>query len=172
MATDFTQYHISIARTALVHLGYSIADSREPGADRDVDQLAEVIAREMRRAEATSMAKAEAEIARLSAMHHDLIVTMQAAIIEAEHGGGPEAALDWISNTLMGPGLLPDEDEPWGKDAQRYFSANKSDPFPVCVCGTPSNILWMGKGFCCDAHWKAAKAELLAENASNNCGGG
>jgi hydrogenase maturation factor len=47
--TDFTQYHIGIARAVLVHLGCSIADSREPGADRDVEQLAEVIARAMQR---------------------------------------------------------------------------------------------------------------------------
>jgi hypothetical protein len=45
------------------------------------------------------------------------IVVMQAALIEARHNG-PAAGLQWIENTLDGPGLIPDDDEP---DAQAYF---------------------------------------------------
>ena len=82
---------------------------------------------------------------------------MQAAVIELTHGKGADAAMLWILNTLDGPGLIPTEDEPWATDAQRYYDANKSEPFPACHCGTPSHIMWDGRGFCSDAHYKAAK---------------
>ena len=94
-------------------------------------------------------------------MHHDAIVTMQAALIEWKHGKGAAAALQWLVNTLDGPGLLPNPDEPWGKDAQRWMDANRSDPLPTCHCGTPSNIGWMGRGFCCNEHYREAKAASL-----------
>lgn len=94
-------------------------------------------------------------------MHHDALVTMQAALIEWKHGKGAEAALQWLVNTLAGPGLLPSADEPWGKDAQRYMDANRAEPMPVCHCGTPSHIGWMGKGFCSEAHYQEAKAASL-----------
>lgn len=35
---------------------------------------------------------------------------MQAAVIERYAGGGAEAGMDWIQNTLAGPGLMPDLD--------------------------------------------------------------
>jgi len=94
-------------------------------------------------------------------MHHDLIVTMQAALIEWKHGKGAESALQWIVNTLAGPGLLPSPDEPYGKEAQAYMSANRSDPMPTCFCGRPSHIGWMGQGFCCDEHYHEAHAKSL-----------
>lgn len=94
-------------------------------------------------------------------MHHDAMVTMQAALIEWKHGKGAEAALQWLVNTLEGPGLLPSPDEPWGKDAQRYFDANQSNPLPVCACGTPSHIVWMDRGFCSEEHFREAKAASL-----------
>ncbi len=97
----------------------------------------------------------------LAGMHHDLLVTMQAALIEWKHGKGAEAALQWIVNTLAGPGLLPDPEAPWGKDAQRWMDANRSDPLPTCDCGTPSHIGWMGRGFCSDQHYREAKAKSL-----------
>lgn len=97
----------------------------------------------------------------LAAMHQDLLVTMQSALIEWIHGRGAEAALQWIVNTLDGPGLLPDPDAPWGRDAQRWMDANRSDPLPVCKCGTPSHIAWMGQGFCCEEHYREAKAKSL-----------
>lgn len=46
------------------------------------------------------------------------ILAQQSAIIEAEHGGGPAVGMEWIWNTLFGPGQIPDEDE---TDAQAYF---------------------------------------------------
>ena len=94
-------------------------------------------------------------------MHHDLLVTMQAALIEWKHSGGAEAALQWIVNTLRGPGLLPRDDEPYGKEAQAYISANRSDKMPTCTCGRPSHIGWMGQGFCSDEHYLKAKAASL-----------
>lgn len=97
----------------------------------------------------------------LSDLHHDALVTMQAALIEWKHGKGAEAALQWLVNTLSGPGLLPDPDAPWGKDAQRFFDANQSNPLPVCHCGAPSHIGWMGKGFCSEEHYREAKAASL-----------
>lgn len=97
----------------------------------------------------------------LADMHQNLIVTMQAALIEWRHGQGAEAALRWIANTLLGPGLLPDPDAPYGQDAQAYMSANRSDPFPQCQCGRPSHIAWMGQGFCSDQHYRDAYAKSL-----------
>lgn len=92
---------------------------------------------------------------------HDNIVAMQAALIEWKFGAGAEAALQWIVNTLSGPGLLPDTEGPWGKEAQAYFSANQSNPMPACACGRPSHIGWMGQGFCSEEHYKAAHAQSL-----------
>lgn len=97
----------------------------------------------------------------LGDMHNDLLVTMQAAMIEWRHGKGAEAALLWIENTLDGPGLLPDPTEPWGTDAQAYMSANRAEPFPACTCGRPSHIAWMGQGFCSDEHYREARAKSL-----------
>ena len=104
----------------------------------------------------------------LSAMFNDKIVGEQAAYIEWKHGRGANAGMKWIANGLWGPGLIPDDDEPWGKDAQAYFSANKSDPFPVCPCGRPSSQLWMGRGACCREHMADIKrAEADAEGDTN-----
>lgn len=94
----------------------------------------------------------------LGKMFHDQIVAQQAAWIEWQHGQGAEAGMRWIENGLCGPGHIPEEGEPYGTEAQAYFDANQSDPFPTCHCGRPSNILWMGKGFCSDAHYRSAQA--------------
>lgn len=91
---------------------------------------------------------------------HDLIVVMQSAWIEWQHGRGAEDAMRWIHNTLCGPGLIPDENAPYGKESQAFFDANQYDPFPQCPCGRPSNILSMGQGFCSEAHFDEAKAKL------------
>ena len=97
----------------------------------------------------------------LADMHHDLIVAMQAAVIEMAAGRGAEAGMQWIINTLSGPGLLPSKDEPFADNAQFYFSANQSaaNRLPMCACGNPSHIGWMGQGFCSDEHYRAAKAK-------------
>jgi hypothetical protein len=58
---------------------------------------------------------------------HNNTVAMQAAWIEWQYGEGPEGAMGWIENTLEGPGLIPEPDEPHSTQAQAYFDANKSD---------------------------------------------
>lgn len=88
---------------------------------------------------------------------HDMVVAQQAAWIEWQHGRGAEVAMAWIQNGLVGPGHIPDEDEPWGKEAQAWYDANCSNALPPCFCGRPSNIGWMGKGFCCNAHYMETK---------------
>jgi hypothetical protein len=46
------------------------------------------------------------------------ILAMRAAVIEDEHGKTETAGMDWIFNSLAGPGQLPPEGE---TDAQAYF---------------------------------------------------
>lgn len=95
---------------------------------------------------------------------NDLLVGNQAAWIEWKHGGGTEAAMEWVENSLMGCGT-PEVDEPWAKDAQAWWGANKAEPFPTCFCGRPSSILWMGQGFCGDPHYEQGRAKATAEAA-------
>ena len=84
----------------------------------------------------------------LSSLNNDLIVAMQAAWIEWRHGQGADAGMQWIENTLIGPGLIP-HDEPYCQEAQSFFSANKSDPMPLCqACGNPSTISGAKGSFC------------------------
>lgn len=94
----------------------------------------------------------------IAEINHDLITGMQSAWIETVHGRGAEAGMAWIENMLWGPGLLPDEDAPYAKEAQAWFDANRYDPWPKCFCGRPSNIMAMGQGFCCDEHHQQYKS--------------
>ncbi|HHT8835139.1 TPA: hypothetical protein ACT5B7_006666 [Burkholderia cenocepacia] len=121
------------------------------------------------RAEATDDRKDKAKglIKTLSDIIHDQTVAMQAAIIEWQHGKGAEAGLNWIVNTLSGPGHLPDFDAPHGKHAQFWFNANQANPLPACFCGNPSSSLWMGQGFCCDEHYREAKVKHNAAHAGD-----
>ena len=96
---------------------------------------------------------------RVGDMLHDKITAEQAAVIEMDHGKGAEAAMRWITNGLWGPGLLPDADAPWGRDAQAWFDANRSDPLPPCACGRPSNMLGGGVSACSREHFEAARAQ-------------
>lgn len=93
---------------------------------------------------------------------NNILVGNQAAWIEWQRGAGAEEAMIWVQNTLMGVGI-PDEDQPFAKEPQAWYSANKSDPFPTCFCGRPSHILWMGQGFCSDAHHDEARAKVASE---------
>ena len=61
-------------------------------------------------------------------------IAMQAALIEQATGKGDEAALEWIANTLEGPGLLPDFSEaahlpktPVDGPAQAWFDAKLAE---------------------------------------------
>lgn len=117
----------------------------------------------------TEAVRLQKAINELAGMFHDQIVGQQAAFIEWQHGAGAEAAMGWIENGLCGPGHIPDEDAPYGKEAQAWFDANKHEPFPACPCGRPSNILWMGKGFCCNTHYdEAFKAHQAAKGEHGN----
>jgi len=89
----------------------------------------------------------------LSKVIHNLIVAQQAAFIEWKHGKGADAAMQWIANGLSGPGHIPNPDAPYGREAQAWYDANRTDPFPTCFCGRPSNILAKGMGFCSQEHY-------------------
>ncbi|RQZ78809.1 hypothetical protein DF056_20650 [Burkholderia cepacia] len=115
--------------------------------------------------ETRTTARAESLIKTMSDIIHDQTVAMQSAIIEWQHGNGAEAGLSWIVNTLEGPGHFPDFDAPHGKHAQFWFNANQANPLPACFCGNPSSSLWMGQGFCCDEHYREAKAKYDAAHA-------
>lgn len=105
------------------------------------------------------LAQREERYGELAAIFRDKIVGEQAAYIEWQHGKGADAGMQWIANGLGGPGFIPDENEPWGTEAQAYYDANKSDPLPACPCGRPSNQFWMGNGACCDGHMAKIRAE-------------
>ncbi|AYQ38297.1 MULTISPECIES: hypothetical protein [Burkholderia cepacia complex] len=109
--------------------------------------------------ETRAAARSQSLIKTLSDIIHDQTVAMQSAVIEWQHGDGAEAGLSWIVNTLEGPGHLPDFDAPHGKHAQFWFNANQANPLPACFCGNPSSSLWMGQGFCCDEHYREARAK-------------
>lgn len=47
------------------------------------------------------------------------LLAMRAAVIEAEHGEGHTAGMQWIFNTLFGPGEFAPENE---TDAQDYYN--------------------------------------------------
>jgi|GEM_PF-2005324 len=141
-----------------------VADGRMY-AERDADTAPQAQPADALDAEIAKLKKTCQE---LGNMFHDQIVAQQAAWIEWQHGAGAEAGMQWIENGLCGPGHIPDEDEPYGTEAQAYFDANKSDPFPACYCGRPSNILWMGKGFCSDAHHDEHRAAMAAAQEGGN----
>lgn len=68
-------------------------------------------------------AEADAKLARQRVKELDLLfgrylLAMKASVVEAENGRGHEAAMQWIVNSLAGPGEMPPEDEP---DAQAFF---------------------------------------------------
>lgn len=96
----------------------------------------------------------------LNKIIHDMVVANQSAWIEWQHGKGAEAAMQWIHAGLWGPGHIPDENEPYGMDAQAWFDANRSEPLPVCFCGRPSNRVWMGKGACCEEHMEETRRRV------------
>lgn len=138
--------------------------SNEPGQPGSSWENVKPIGKPEPRAEVTDD-KTKRLIKTLSDIIHDQTVAMQSAIIEWQHGKGAEAGLSWIVNTLEGPGHLPDFDAPHGKHAQFWFNANQANPLPTCFCGNPSSSLWMGQGFCCDEHYREAKAKHDAARA-------
>lgn len=98
----------------------------------------------------------------LSRIVNDQVVANQAAWIEWKHGRGAEAAMTWVQNGLIGPGHIPDEDAPYGKEAQAWMDANRTEPFPACHCGRPSHQLWMGHGACSEEHMRETRERVAA----------
>ncbi|KQQ40416.1 hypothetical protein ASF61_06580 [Duganella sp. Leaf126] len=129
------------------------------GGDLPRQQVTQVARERMER-----IAALERRIHSDAKIMHDVLVGNQAAWIEWRRGAGAEAAMTWVQNSLMGVGV-PDEAAPWASEPQAWYSANKADPFPTCFCGRPSNTLWMGRGFCSDAHYEQGRAKADADAA-------
>ncbi|MHA9726923.1 3'-5' exonuclease [Vibrio parahaemolyticus] len=96
----------------------------------------------------------------LDKLINNQVVTMQSAYIEAAYGKGPEAGMQWIANSLFGPGFIPSDEEveKYEKSAQLFYNANCSDPLgPCAVCERPSG--WAGAGVvaCCEEHLEQGK---------------
>lgn len=144
-----------------------IKDAAREAADADAAKSAEIA--RLSAALSEALAQLEAERARnaagvkmraeFSRIIHDQVVAQQSAWIEWQHGGGAEAAMVWVHNGLAGPGHIPEDSLPYGKEAQAWFDANQAEPFPTCFCGRPSNQLWMGQGFCSVEHYAKRRAE-------------
>jgi len=130
-------------------------------------QAAEI---ERLRAELEKMWKARFMI---SQALHNTMVGNQSAWIEWQHGAGAEAAMAWIHNGLVGPGLIPN-----GKEPQPWFDANQDDRYEVPACaalsaamhtstqGEPKCTCPSGDGslrWPCDAHPPAAQASKSGE---------
>ena len=98
---------------------------------------------------------------------HNMTVANQSAWIEWQHGKGAEEAMRWIHNGLAGPGFIPDEDEPYGKESQAWYDANNANPLPKCHCGRPSNIGWMKQGFCSEQHYQDGRPAATTKEPSN-----
>ncbi|MNG08470.1 hypothetical protein D3C84_918280 [compost metagenome] len=82
-------------------------------ADQRVDDL------ETENAALCQTAKRSAmRIKELDLLFGRYLLGMRAAVIELDYGDGPEAAMRWIRNGLIGPGQLPPDD---AFDAQAYF---------------------------------------------------
>lgn len=100
MSTPITAYAVKNGSTLALKLDRAAADEYATRHGGEVIPLVD---------------KAEHDKARrLSGDVSDILarqcIAMQAAVIDAEVGRGKEAALAWISNTLIGPGLFPDLD--------------------------------------------------------------
>ena len=109
------------------------------------------------------MADQEKAVEALNRALNNHVVAMQAAWIEWQRGDGAEAAMTWIDNTLDGPGLIPADDEPYADDAQLYFNANRSDPYPPCaICMRPSHIQDRHGAYCSHEHCDQAQAQREA----------
>lgn len=139
------------AHNALPALLETLTHTREVIKERDAEVAA------LKDAAVQAESRAREQLKMLGRVIQDLTVGNQSAWIEWQHGGGAEAAMTWVHNGLAGPGLIPGDAEPYATEAQAWYDANNSDPLPKCHCGRPSNIGWMGHGFCSQAHYVAVK---------------
>lgn len=65
-----------------------------------------------------SVKRSAMRIKELDLLFGRYLIGMRSAVIELDYGDGPEAAMRWIRNGLIGPGQLPPDD---AFDAQAYF---------------------------------------------------
>lgn len=94
-------------------------------------------------------------------MFHDEVTTMQAAWIACEYEGAI-AGMEWISNALEGPGLIPCGT--WDDDASAWWAAYRSEPFGPCgICARPSTIKGHDYAACSDRHGRALRGTLPDE---------
>lgn len=65
----------------------------------------------------------------LSRINNGIILAMQSAWIAHKYGNEPaDSVMEWIANSLEGPGLLPDpDDDGFTTDAQEWFDAQISE---------------------------------------------
>ena len=65
----------------------------------------------------------------LSRINNGIILAMQSAWIAHKYGNEPaDSVMEWIANSLEGPGLLPDpDDDGFTTDAQAWFDAQISE---------------------------------------------
>ena len=97
---------------------------------------------------------------------HDLIVTMQSALIAADQEGS-ERAFTWIENALDGPDLWP-VDIPEGWTASDYYARHRSGGHPCMApdCEFWSNTTYGGTPLVhlCDHHGdRTAELALVEE---------
>ncbi|MGB8663884.1 MAG: hypothetical protein WCD24_03845 [Serratia inhibens] len=105
---------------------------------RDVAMLSDDFYQPLYSQEYVSALQADVEYMRWRIKEMDLLfgknlLAMRAAVIEAEHGEGHTAGMQWIFNTLFGPGEFAPENE---TDAQDYYNreAEKIDvEFNKCM---------------------------------------
>lgn len=92
-------------------------DPDSPIDREDLDALHELV-RRTPRGEGDGRADRMPATLAVSQSLSRVVAAMQAAWIEWMHGRGADAAMQWIENTLIGPGLIPGDDE---SDAQAFF---------------------------------------------------
>lgn len=113
-------------------------ESRQLGYDFELDDEQKVNCDPLYSQEYVSALKDENEYLHWRIKEMDLLfgknlLAMRAAVIEAEHGEGHSAGMQWIFNTLFGPGEFAPENE---TDAQDYYNreAEKIDAeFSKCM---------------------------------------
>lgn len=79
--------------------------------------------------DAKTIAALQRSLEAMGQIVHNMTVAQQAAWLEWQTGNGAEAAMDWIENGLIGPGLLPEDEDgkPVGLTAQAFFDQNADE---------------------------------------------
>lgn len=118
-------------------IGCAMAEREEYAAE--IERLRSYVGNNMLMSDFRNVDGMRAEIARLTAerdsaekccsmlsrINNGIILAMQAAWIAHQYGKEPaDSVMEWIANSLDGPGLLPDPgDDGFTTDAQAWFDA-------------------------------------------------